>query len=52
VTDPALDTTVTGAYVDRDRRTRAGAQAYDASARARLRELSESLTGVRLPAAA
>lgn len=51
VTDPALDT-VTGAYFDRDRRARAGAQAYDASVRARLRELSESLTGVRLPAAA
>jgi NAD(P)-dependent dehydrogenase (short-subunit alcohol dehydrogenase family) len=51
VTDPALDT-VTGAYFDRDRRARAGAQAYDASVRARLRKLSESLTGVRLPAAA
>lgn len=51
VTDPALGT-VTGAYFDRDRRARAGAQAYDVSVRARLRELSESLTGVRLPAAA
>ncbi|MET9364416.1 SDR family NAD(P)-dependent oxidoreductase [Streptomyces sp. NPDC006632] len=49
VTDPAL-TEVSGEYFDRDRRSRAGAQAYDAAARARLRELSESLTGVALPA--
>ncbi|MFG3281882.1 SDR family NAD(P)-dependent oxidoreductase [Streptomyces sp. NPDC048111] len=49
VTDPAL-AEVSGAYFDRDRRSRAGAQAYDPAARARLRELSEALTGVALPA--
>ncbi|MGW2858588.1 SDR family NAD(P)-dependent oxidoreductase [Streptomyces sp. NPDC001205] len=49
VTDPAL-AEVSGEYFDRDRRSRAGAQAYDPAARARLRELSESLTGVALPA--
>ncbi|MDV9177062.1 SDR family NAD(P)-dependent oxidoreductase [Streptomyces sp. W16] len=49
ITDPALDD-VTGTYFNRTQRARAGAQAYDAKARAQLRALSESLTGVSFPA--
>ncbi|MEU3525810.1 SDR family NAD(P)-dependent oxidoreductase [Streptomyces sp. NPDC038707] len=49
VTDPAL-AEVSGEYFNRDTPSRAGAQAYDPAARARLRELSESLTGVAFPA--
>ncbi|WP_328537680.1 SDR family NAD(P)-dependent oxidoreductase [Streptomyces sp. NBC_00344] len=37
---------VTGAYFNRSTRARAHAQAYDPAARARLREISEDLTGV------
>jgi NAD(P)-dependent dehydrogenase (short-subunit alcohol dehydrogenase family) len=37
---------VTGRYFERERDARAEAQAYDASARGRLRALSEALTGV------
>ncbi|MEW2623873.1 SDR family NAD(P)-dependent oxidoreductase [Streptomyces sp. NPDC048106] len=48
VTDPALDG-VSGEYFNRSTVARAGAQAYDPAARARLRELSESLTGVVFP---
>ncbi|MEU5085573.1 SDR family NAD(P)-dependent oxidoreductase [Streptomyces sp. NPDC021356] len=48
VTDPAL-AQVSGEYFNRATPARAGAQAYDPAARARLRELSESLTGVVLP---
>jgi NAD(P)-dependent dehydrogenase (short-subunit alcohol dehydrogenase family) len=44
VVDPALDG-VTGRYFDRTREARADPQAYDPAARARLRELSERLTG-------
>jgi len=50
VTDPALDG-VTGRYFDRTRRSRTAFQAYRSSARARLRALSEELTGVPFPAA-
>jgi NAD(P)-dependent dehydrogenase (short-subunit alcohol dehydrogenase family) len=42
--DPALDG-VTGAYFNGTSETRADAQAYDADARRRLRELSERLVG-------
>ncbi|CAL2068264.1 MULTISPECIES: SDR family NAD(P)-dependent oxidoreductase [Streptomyces] len=49
VTDPAL-AEVSGEYFNRSTLARAGAQAYDPAARARLRELSESLTGVVFPA--
>ncbi|WP_033279121.1 SDR family NAD(P)-dependent oxidoreductase [Streptomyces sp. NRRL F-525] len=49
ITDPSLDD-VTGAYFNRTQRSRAGAQAYDERDRARLRALSESLTGVSFPA--
>jgi NAD(P)-dependent dehydrogenase (short-subunit alcohol dehydrogenase family) len=49
ITDPALDD-VTGTYFNRTQRSRAGAQAYDEKARAQLRSLSESLTGVAFPA--
>ncbi|MFI7404501.1 SDR family NAD(P)-dependent oxidoreductase [Streptomyces sp. NPDC049541] len=49
ITDPKLDD-VSGVYFNRTQRSRAGAQAYDEQARARLRELSESLTGVTFPA--
>ena len=48
ITDPSLDD-VTGAYFNRTQRSRAGAQAYDERDRARLRALSESLTGVSFP---
>ncbi|MFI6461309.1 SDR family NAD(P)-dependent oxidoreductase [Streptomyces sp. NPDC050528] len=48
ITDPSLDN-VTGAYFNRTQRSRAGAQAYDERDRARLRALSESLTGVSFP---
>ncbi|MFI9276214.1 SDR family NAD(P)-dependent oxidoreductase [Kitasatospora sp. NPDC052896] len=40
-----------GRYLNRAQVTRAAAQAYDESARARLRQLSEELTGVPFPAA-
>lgn len=43
VTDPKLDG-VSGEFFDGKRRSKANAQAYDARARARLRELSERLT--------
>ncbi|MFJ9630868.1 SDR family NAD(P)-dependent oxidoreductase [Streptomyces sp. NPDC091280] len=49
ITDPALDD-VTGTYFNRTQRARAGAQAYDERARAQLRALSVSLTGVAFPA--
>ncbi|MEV7418435.1 SDR family NAD(P)-dependent oxidoreductase [Streptomyces sp. NPDC089919] len=49
IEDPELEG-VSGAYFNRADRTRAHAQAYDPVARARLRELSERLTGVVLPA--
>ncbi|MGW2564773.1 SDR family NAD(P)-dependent oxidoreductase [Streptomyces sp. NPDC001537] len=49
ITDPKLDD-VSGVYFNRTQRSRASAQAYDEQARARLRELSESLTGVTFPA--
>ncbi|MER7183532.1 SDR family NAD(P)-dependent oxidoreductase [Streptomyces hyaluromycini] len=49
ITDPALDD-VSGVYFNRSTRARAGSQAYDESARAQLRRLSESLTGVAFPA--
>ncbi|MEV7977103.1 SDR family NAD(P)-dependent oxidoreductase [Streptomyces sp. NPDC086519] len=49
ITDPALEN-VSGVYFNRSTRARAGAQAYDETSRARLRELSESLTGVAFPA--
>ncbi|GGL86009.1 3-oxoacyl-ACP reductase [Streptomyces fumigatiscleroticus] len=49
ITDPAL-TEVSGEYFNQRNRSRAGAQAYDPASRARLRELSESLTGVTFPA--
>jgi NAD(P)-dependent dehydrogenase (short-subunit alcohol dehydrogenase family) len=45
VADPALDG-VTGAYFNGTREARADAQAYDADARQRLRELSERLVGL------
>lgn len=47
-TGPAAEG-VTGRYFDGERESRANAQAYDAEARRRLWELSERLTGVRLP---
>ncbi|WP_019630168.1 SDR family NAD(P)-dependent oxidoreductase [Actinomadura atramentaria] len=50
VTDPALADT-TGVYFNRARPARAHQQAYDPTARARLLEISERLTGVRLSAA-
>lgn len=49
ITDPALEN-VSGVYFNRSTRARAGGQAYDETSRARLRELSESLTGVAFPA--
>jgi NAD(P)-dependent dehydrogenase (short-subunit alcohol dehydrogenase family) len=45
VADPAVDG-VTGAYFNGTREARADAQAYDAEARRRLRELSERLVGL------
>jgi NAD(P)-dependent dehydrogenase (short-subunit alcohol dehydrogenase family) len=45
VSDPALEG-VSGRYFNGRREARADAQAYDADARRRLRELSERLTGV------
>jgi len=44
VADPALDGT-TGSYFDGQVETRPDAQAYDAAARQKLRELSQTLTG-------
>ena len=49
ITDPALED-VSGVYFNRSTRARASAQAYDEASRARLRQLSESLTGVAVPA--
>jgi hypothetical protein len=49
ITDPALER-VTGRYFNQSDDTRAAAQAYDPRARARLRALSEELTGVPFPA--
>jgi len=49
ITDPALED-VSGVYFNRSTRARASAQAYDEASRARLRHLSESLTGVAFPA--
>jgi NAD(P)-dependent dehydrogenase (short-subunit alcohol dehydrogenase family) len=46
VDDPALEG-VTGRYYNGTRESRADSQAYDTSARRRLRELSEGLVGVR-----
>jgi hypothetical protein len=43
--DPSLDG-VTGRYFNGVRKARADAQAYDADARRRLRELSERLVGL------
>jgi hypothetical protein len=40
---------VTGRYFDGQREARADEQAYDPSARERLRRLSEELTGLREP---
>ncbi|GAA5015768.1 SDR family NAD(P)-dependent oxidoreductase [Kitasatospora paranensis] len=51
VTDPSLDG-VTGRYFDRSTEARASSQAYDSAARARLRSISEELTGVPFPYAA
>jgi len=45
IRDPGLEG-VTGAYFNGTREARADAQAYDAEARRRLRELSERLTGL------
>lgn len=45
-TDPELENT-TGRYFDGKRESRANRQAYDESARERLRRLSEELTGLR-----
>jgi NAD(P)-dependent dehydrogenase (short-subunit alcohol dehydrogenase family) len=45
VAEPGLEG-VTGRYFDVEQETRADAQAYDAEARRRLRELSQQLTGV------
>lgn len=50
VTDPALDG-VSGRYFNRSDEARASSQAYESSARARLRLLSEELTGVPFGAA-
>ena len=44
VADPELDLT-TGVYFDREHESAAHSQAYDAAARARLRDLSERLAG-------
>ncbi len=48
VVDPALEQ-VSGVYFNRAAPARAAEQAYDPSARARLRDLSEELTGVAFP---
>jgi NAD(P)-dependent dehydrogenase (short-subunit alcohol dehydrogenase family) len=48
VADPALDG-VTGRYFNRSAEARASSQAYDSAARARLRSISEELTGVPFP---
>lgn len=48
ITDPELADT-TGTYFDHARPGRAHEKAYDPAARARLRELSEKLTGVAFP---
>ncbi|MFC4909696.1 SDR family NAD(P)-dependent oxidoreductase [Actinomadura gamaensis] len=48
VADP-IGAEVTSAYFNRTRQARAHAQAYDATARKRLLELSEELTGVPFP---
>jgi NAD(P)-dependent dehydrogenase (short-subunit alcohol dehydrogenase family) len=48
VTDPELDG-VTGRFFDGTRESEAQPQAYDRDARRRLWELSEELTGVRIP---
>lgn len=48
ITDPALDG-VSGRYFNGQTESRASSQAYDAKARAQLRELSEHLTGASLP---
>jgi NAD(P)-dependent dehydrogenase (short-subunit alcohol dehydrogenase family) len=45
VADPELDLT-TGVYFDREHESAAHSQAYDAEARARLRDLSERLAGL------
>jgi hypothetical protein len=45
VAEPDLDG-VTGEYLDRQRESRAHAQAYDAEARDRLRELSAEIVGL------
>ena len=45
IRDPELEG-VTGVYFNGTREARADAQAYDAEARRRLRELSERLTGL------
>ncbi len=50
VTDPALDG-VSGRYFNRSTEARASNQAYESGARARLRALSEELTGVPFGAA-
>ncbi|MEU8326302.1 SDR family NAD(P)-dependent oxidoreductase [Nonomuraea sp. NPDC048881] len=50
ITDPALDK-VTGTYFNRSRPARAHHQVYDTDARARLREISQQLTGVPFPTA-
>ena len=47
---PALDR-VTGRYFNELSESRANAQAYDASARARLKRISEELTGLAGPSA-
>jgi NAD(P)-dependent dehydrogenase (short-subunit alcohol dehydrogenase family) len=44
IADPALEA-ISGRYFDRDRQARAHRQAYDVTARARLRELSRALCG-------
>ena len=49
VIDPELDG-VTGRFFDGTRDSEAHPQAYDPEARRRLWELSEELTGVRIPA--
>jgi NAD(P)-dependent dehydrogenase (short-subunit alcohol dehydrogenase family) len=50
VTDPKLEG-VSGRYYDQLRQARANSQAYDRDARARLRALSEQLTGLTLTTA-
>ncbi|MGF1425116.1 SDR family NAD(P)-dependent oxidoreductase [Kitasatospora sp. LaBMicrA B282] len=50
ITDPEV-ADVTGTYFNRSEKSRASSQAYDGAARARLRAVSEELTGVPFPVA-